>query len=702
MSDDVLKEIKALRETLKFVQDRIDQLERRVTHLMPAAPPTPKPTPAVFKPVPAVIRPSSPPPSQITIPSKPDQTETLETRIGRDWLNRIGITSLVLGVAFFILYTFQYLGPAMKIATGFAIAGGLIGLGVWLERRASLRWYALGLIGGGWALLYFTTYAMHHLPRVRVLDSAWIDWLLLMGVAAGAVWHSLKYRSETITALALLLGFITTSISNVTYFTLASSALLVGALAWIVVRMRWHRLYLYGVIASYATYLFWIDPQIRLSLMVAIRVANVAEAEFWLKAGFVSLYWVAYNAVLLALDEKELRQRNALLSATLINTLLFVQTALSGMDPLYRQARYLFLLVVGAAYVLSEPLAKRRALPTIATTHLLLGLSLMTLAIPLKLSGRWVSFLWTAEVAFFVWMGLRYARWSYRLFALGLAVIIFGRLLFLDLWNSQAIAILSWSVPWRALIGCVGIGSFGLAAAWYRLPQHQQALRSMESQAFHLYLFASAILMWFLIMVEANVRWLSAAWAVEATGTVLLGFWLRDRAVRLIGTVGCGVVALWVVGLMVWVAGGYPAEWNPWAASGVIALFYGLSWLYRSLPTGDSFKLEKWFQDLYAVGATILLTGLLWLEISRQWLSVAWAVEGLALVAAGFILRDKVFRVSGLSVFGLLVLKILFVDLAGAETIYRILSFIVAGVILLLASFAYARFTGKLVPPKRS
>ena len=283
----------------------------------------------------------------------------------------------------------------------------------------------------------------------------------------------------------------------------------------------------------------------------------------------------------------------------------------------------------------------------------------------------------------------------------GLAVIIFGRLLFLDLWNSHAIAILSWSVPWRMVIGCVGIGSFGLAAAWYRLPQHRQTLKPIEAQALHAYIFASAILTWFLIMAEANIRWLSAAWAMEATGTVLLGFWLRDRAVRLVGTIGCGVVALLVVGLMVLVTGEHRAEWNPVATSWVIAFFYGLSWLYRSIPGGASFEWEKRFQDLYAIGATVLLTGLLWLEVSRQWLSVAWAMEGLALVAVGFTLRDKVFRVAGLSVFGLLVLKILFVDLAGAETIYRILSFIVAGVILLLASFAYARFTGKPVPPKK-
>src|SRR3989338_512675 len=52
--------------------------------------------------------------------------ETFETKVGRYWLNRIGIASLVLGVVFFILYTFQYFGPAVKIAIGMMVAGGLL------------------------------------------------------------------------------------------------------------------------------------------------------------------------------------------------------------------------------------------------------------------------------------------------------------------------------------------------------------------------------------------------------------------------------------------------------------------------------------------------------------------------------------------------------------------------------------------------
>lgn len=60
----------------------------------------------------------------------------------------------------------------------------------------------------------------------------------------------------------------------------------------------------------------------------------------------------------------------------------------------------------------------------------------------------------------------------------------------------------------------------------------------------------------------------------------------------------------------------------------------------------------------------------------------------------GFIMNDRIFRIHGLWVFGAMVMKILFVDLAGAVTVSRILSFIVVGAILLLASLAYGNFSG--------
>ena len=696
MDEQILKELQSLKATLRSVQERIVELERRAAGSPPAIPPVPvRQTPAS-----SPVRPSAPPPPQTLLQPKRPSKETLETRIGRDWLNRIGISSLVLGVAFFILYTFQYLGPAMKIAMGFGVAGALLGLGVWLERRAALQWYARGLIGGGWAIFYFTTYAMHHIPIVRILESRGLDLLLLVAVAAGAVGHSLKYRSETITALALSLGFITTCISDVTYFTLASSALLIVALGWLVVRMRWHALLLYGVIASYATFIFWIDRQIGLSRMVAVKVATVAESEFWLKAGFVGLYWVAYNIMLLALDERDRDRRNALLTATLINAWAFVYTTLSAMEPLYHDTRYLFSLLVGAAYVLSGRFARGRALPTIETTHLLVGLSLMTLAVPLKLSDQWVSFLWTLEVAAFVWLGLRYDRWSYRLFAFGVGLLVFDRFFGIDLRSQQVMPVLAWTVPWRVVIGSVVIASFGAAAVCYRWPRYQPQLRFTERYMFHVYLFVAALALWLLLGAEVTSRWLVAAWAGESAALVFLGLRLRDHATRWLGALGSAVVTLMVSWRMWMEPGQYHLAGDTWAAVSVIALFYAVNAAYRLRPLGDRAELERIVSRAYPIAASLLLTELLWLEVRRQWVSVAWAAEGLVLVALGMLLRDKVFRMCGLGVFGVLVLKILFVDLAGAETIYRILSFIVAGVILLLASFAYARFSEKLSPPR--
>lgn len=694
MGEDVLKELGDIKQTLTSLAARVRQLEQRLPNATPVSPvtrPTPPPAPGLRPVIPPI---ASAPPQK----SPRQERENLELTIGRYWLNRVGIFSLVLGVAFFILYSFQYVGAAAKIGIGFAIGAGLLGAGMWLERRAGLAWYARGLIGGGWAVTYFTTYAMHHLPTVRILPNALADLVLLSLVAAGAVRHALAHRSQAITALAFSLGFITTSISHVTYFTLASSALLVVALALVAVRMRWHGLLLFGVLGSYLTHVFWVDGQIAMSPAVAVHVATAAAAQFWLRAGFLLLYWVVYTIAIVMCDEETVDRRNALLTAALVNGLMAVTRLTAAMEPLYAQAQYLALLSFGIVYAGLSPVAQVRRLPALSTAHLLLGLTLMTLAIPERLSDRWTSVLWTMEVASLAWLGLRYGRWAYRVFAFGLGVLVFSRLLMDDLMTRETIMLLGSAVPWRSFIGLIGIGSFCAAASCYRLQAYRANQRPIERPAFHLYVAATSVLAWLLTMLEGRRDLLCWWWALEAGAMVGLGWRLGDRALRMFGavwfaTVGFGVFTDFLL---------EPSGWNRWATAGVIGVLYAIAVLYRSTPPGETFSIERTLRHAYGAAASLTLTALLWREVESRWLSPAWAAEGLALVAVGFLLQDKVFRVSGLGVFGLLVLKILIVDLAGAETIYRILSFIAAGLILLAASYAYARFSAKRAPPKTS
>jgi uncharacterized membrane protein len=51
----------------------------------------------------------------------------------------------------------------------------------------------------------------------------------------------------------------------------------------------------------------------------------------------------------------------------------------------------------------------------------------------------------------------------------------------------------------------------------------------------------------------------------------------------------------------------------------------------------------------------------------------------------------RLLRLGAIALFGVTVVKVLVMDLAGLDAIYRILSLVVLGGVLLLASFLYAR-----------
>ncbi len=74
---------------------------------------------------------------------------------------------------------------------------------------------------------------------------------------------------------------------------------------------------------------------------------------------------------------------------------------------------------------------------------------------------------------------------------------------------------------------------------------------------------------------------------------------------------------------------------------------------------------------------------------AQVWVSVAWTLYAVLLVAAGFVRRAGALRWAGLATFGLTVGKVFLVDTKTIELAYRIGSFLVLGILLVLASFLY-------------
>jgi uncharacterized membrane protein len=89
---------------------------------------------------------------------------------------------------------------------------------------------------------------------------------------------------------------------------------------------------------------------------------------------------------------------------------------------------------------------------------------------------------------------------------------------------------------------------------------------------------------------------------------------------------------------------------------------------------------------------TLLLAALLYYQVSGSVLTVAWGLEGLMLLAAGFPLNERVLRLSGLALLAGCIGKLFVWDLRHLETLPRIVSFLALGLILVGVSWIYTRF----------
>jgi uncharacterized membrane protein len=77
-------------------------------------------------------------------------------------------------------------------------------------------------------------------------------------------------------------------------------------------------------------------------------------------------------------------------------------------------------------------------------------------------------------------------------------------------------------------------------------------------------------------------------------------------------------------------------------------------------------------------------------------LSVIWTVYGGAMLTTGIARRNRMLRMMGLGLLGLTIIKVFLLDLSSLEKVYRIVSFIVLGAILLAVSFLYQRYRQRM------
>jgi hypothetical protein len=735
-----------------------------------------------------------------------EQDEQPPTKRGIDFerwfglygLSRLGIASLVVGIALLLMHSWENFGPEFKIAFGILSGIGLVVGGEILSRRDRLHWYGLGLVGGGYSAVYFTLYAMQNIASVQIIDNQLLDSCLLLATAGTAMVHSMRKRSEAVALLSTILAFGTISLSQVTMFSVVAAALLVLGIAWVTVRMRWNIVLLVSTVASYLTYMLFSYPQINAG------GALLPIDAFWIAFALSAVYWLVYNVTLLFQSNVENQvSKTAALAVAVINAAAFEGLTLLGMTDVMPEWRWLFLTGLGAAYLFGATVFNRRELKTLTTVFTLIGLQALTAAVPLKLDPTAITAVWFIELALLVRVGLQFNLLSFRAFAVPLFALVAARFTLIDMMDERIFNVLGLDVSYRLLVGVFAIGALTFAASSYRL--FTDRLTVIEQQlGYKLYFAAAAAVAWALVQVLAPYHLQAVYCGAIGLGLVLLGMY-RDRFVQTVaaafyltagitflsvvdttsGAVTASVVALFYLATVAWKVLGEQMEpawrrlgyqvwfiasaaltfvtvgvrvdpqWiptllsleaaiilalgvltkdntlrrlaggafflaagslllteDPWTWLSMlptIAIGYASSLAYRYLAMEedkpitpiDSFlafgsEERGFFQNFYALTSTIFLTIALGALLNWQWLAAAWAIEGIVLLAIGLSMWDRLYRLAGLVVFGLLIGKLLFFDLSGADTVGRIVSFMVAGVVLLAASYVYNRFVKKL------
>ncbi|HEX4546430.1 MAG TPA: DUF2339 domain-containing protein [Candidatus Acidoferrum sp.] len=399
--------------------------------------PAPTPHPPSLVPPAAAARISTPasssafrvPAAKPTLQQRMKAFSGIEETLGTNWLNKLGIIILVVGVALFGIYELGALGPLGKVGISFLASTLLLVGGIYLEKRERYQLIGRTGIGGGWALLFFSTFGMYHVSAMRVLPlnpgSLTLDCALMLIVAMAMALHTLRYRSQFVTGLAFLLGYTTVALSQDTVYSLSAGVFLAIGLVAIVLKMGWFELEVFGILSSYLNHLYW------LYRLLGINGAQGhAFPEYHASLALLFFYWLTFRISYVVRNVKADFEEHVSTAAAVLN--MFLLLGCMKFQSVQPELAYLALLTVGALELTCGqlPLTKRRREAFVVLT--VAGAVLMLASVPFHYSGNHVAILWLVGAEVFLLAGVVVREVVFRRLGLLAGLLVGAHLVAID------------------------------------------------------------------------------------------------------------------------------------------------------------------------------------------------------------------------------------------------------------------------------
>jgi len=676
------EEVRRLRELIILMNDRLAALERLQGIAVPtpqplAAPPvtevaeavpTMEPTPAAVIPsleavpgpaeeiAPAAPIPPSPP--REVAPPKPREWELI---LGGNWLARVGVIALIIGVGFFLKFAFdkEWLGPTSRVILGIVAGLGMVGGGYYWRKRYPTLSQALS--GGGIAVLYLSIFAAFAFFQMLHLYLA-VGLLLL--VSAGSAALAIRYNSMALAIIGILGAFTAPFILGAfepipvsgTGFQLPVYVIAVdlGVIALSTFR-NWQWFTLLALFGSLLAFSGWYGQfGDKVSLLVSEGSLTIL---FLIFVGATTLYHFIWRRLVQGFDY-------ALMS---INAAAYFGISYGLMWEDLRVWMGGFTLLLALFYGGLAYLALRRGTENTRLGFFALGIALvfLTIAVPVQLGDRaWTTIAWAAEGTVLMWLAIKFRMSQFRYYSYAVFAVTAIRLLSFDTWVN--LRTFQPVVNERVLAFVFGIAAMYLTS--YLLWQEKEATPEAKAPrcAYPAFLVAANFFSLWLVGAEI-ISYEASPLVYEGSlplvllivfaGATTLHYLVWRRPARIFDLVLIAVNAAFylVISTPLW------GDFRVWMGGLYLvpALFYG-ALAYFTLRGGA----RNHRFGLFALGITLAFVTLA-IPVQfgdRLWTTITWAAELVVLMWLSFRLEIPLFRAFSYGVFVMMGIRLLFFD----------------------------------------
>ena len=643
------------------------------------------------------------------ISKKKHRPVNYEKFIGENLFGKIGILILVIGMGLFVKYAIDkdWINEVFRTVLGFVVGGGLLLIS--LKLKKTYRAFSSLLAGGAFAIFYVTVAMAYHYYGLFSQVTAFVI-LVVLTILMSVL--SAFYNRRELAIIALVGGFISPFlVSNGmgSYFVLFVYVTILNlGMFGLSICKKWGELPIVSFVASYLILLGY-------SSAGDLDVAGFAQLVHLLL--FATFFFLIFLLSVVMITRSDSRKINQLLMAVVVlNNFLYLFFCLWFLREmqLEQNIKGAFTLFIALVNVAIAFIINRRKVENSLLYPTLIGLALafVSITIPIQLDGTFITLLWACEMVIVLWL---FTKWRIRVYEYFVAILFF--LTNVSYWMDIETLLDSGVRQTLFANGMfttgVSVGISFLLVAWLLFREKDlftttSVWKYSPCNAMALLDGSAVLYMAFMIEFARNIddwylsQGLMLAFTAATLFILLLVMRKRFSVERYFRWYAFSL--LLPVCWYMYVFFGYYARWTAlqalgWLTVGIIAAH--IYWLAREYYAVFNFRSKT--ANRMTVYVSILSTVLLSLAVrsllcqlslsdeTNAGFSISLAIAGFVEMAIGMRLHLKSLRMVSLSTFGIVLLKLVVVDLWLLPTIGKIIIFIILGIILLLLSFLYQK-----------